>query len=75
VKIFADPAKKAAKQGTVEFMFRHMVDKILVDDKTGCAIGVKSVTTNYRFVAVLTLSSKRSLPFPSQQFCLTDADN
>ncbi|GAB1318280.1 Putative 3-ketosteroid-delta-1-dehydrogenase [Madurella fahalii] len=41
VRVFAEPVKEAEKRGIVEFKFRHMVDKVLVDEATGRAIGVK----------------------------------
>ncbi len=41
VRVFAEPVKQAEKEGIVEFKFRHVVDKILVDEKTGRAIGVR----------------------------------
>ncbi|KAL6907160.1 FAD binding domain-containing protein [Trichoderma evansii] len=40
VKVFADPVKKAAEEGLIEFKFRHQVDELIVDG-TGRAIGVK----------------------------------
>lgn len=40
VRVFAEPVKKAAEQGMVEFRFRHVVDELLVDD-SGRAVGVK----------------------------------
>ncbi|KAL7936529.1 FAD binding domain-containing protein [Trichoderma chlorosporum] len=40
VRIFADPVKKAAEEGLVQFRFRHQVDELLVDG-TGRAVGVK----------------------------------
>ena len=41
VRIFAEPVKAASMEGLVEFKFRHRVDEIVVDDKTGAAVGVK----------------------------------
>jgi predicted oxidoreductase len=41
VRGFAEPVKEAEKEGFVTMKFRHMVDQILVDEKTGRAIGVK----------------------------------
>ena len=41
VRVFAEPVKAAEKKGIVEFKFRHMVDEVIVDEKTGRAIGVK----------------------------------
>ncbi|KAL2131349.1 hypothetical protein VTI74DRAFT_5238 [Chaetomium olivicolor] len=41
VRCFADPVKEAAKNGLVTFKFRHMVDEVIVDEKTGRAVGVK----------------------------------
>lgn len=41
VRVFAEPVTKKAEEGVVEFKFRHMVDKILVDEATGRAVGVK----------------------------------
>ncbi|UKZ83239.1 hypothetical protein TrVFT333_011045 [Trichoderma virens FT-333] len=40
VRIFADPVKKAAEEGLVQFKFRHQVDELIVDG-TGRAVGVK----------------------------------
>ncbi|GFP56062.1 hypothetical protein ACSS6W_006273 [Trichoderma asperelloides] len=40
VKVFADPVKKAAEEGLIEFKFRHQVDELIVDG-TGRAVGVK----------------------------------
>ncbi|KAK3689177.1 fumarate reductase/succinate dehydrogenase flavoprotein-like protein [Podospora appendiculata] len=41
VRVFADPVLEAEKKGIVEFKFRHVVDKLLVDETTGRAIGVR----------------------------------
>lgn len=41
VRVFAEPVKKAAKKGTVEFRHRHRVDEIILDELTGRAVGVK----------------------------------
>lgn len=41
VRVFADPVKAKVKKGVVEFRHRHCVDELLVDEKTGRAIGVK----------------------------------
>ncbi|KAI1760377.1 FAD binding domain-containing protein [Hypoxylon sp. FL1150] len=40
VRVFAEPVREAEKKGIVEFKFRHMVDKLLVDENGG-ACGVK----------------------------------
>jgi predicted oxidoreductase len=40
VRVFADPVKKAAEEGLVEFKFRHRVDE-LIKDEHGRAIGVR----------------------------------
>lgn len=40
VRVFAEPVRKAAEEGLVEFKFRHRVDEIIKDD-TGRAIGVR----------------------------------
>jgi predicted oxidoreductase len=40
VRIFAEPVKKAAAEGLVDFKFRHVVDDIVLDD-AGRAVGVK----------------------------------
>ena len=40
VRIFAEPVKKAAEEGLVEFKFRHRVDEIIKDEH-GRAIGVR----------------------------------
>ncbi|ORY60752.1 FAD binding domain-containing protein [Pseudomassariella vexata] len=39
VRVFAEPVKKAAEEGIVEFRFRHRVDEI-IKDASGRAIGV-----------------------------------
>lgn len=44
VRIFAEPVKAKEKEGLVEFRFRHMVDKLLIDETTGRAVGVKGRT-------------------------------
>lgn len=44
VEAFANPVKKAARSGLVQFKFRHQVDKLIVDEKSGKAIGVQGVT-------------------------------
>ncbi|KAK2071513.1 hypothetical protein P8C59_005929 [Phyllachora maydis] len=44
VRIFREPVERAAQEGLVTFRHRHMVDKILVDEATGRAIGVKGRT-------------------------------
>ncbi|KAK7754719.1 hypothetical protein SLS62_003277 [Diatrype stigma] len=45
VRAFADPVKKAAEGGgedaLVGFRFRHRVDELILDEKTGRAIGVR----------------------------------
>ena len=41
VEAFEKPVRAAAKDGLVEFKFRHQVDELLVDDSTGAAIGVR----------------------------------
>jgi predicted oxidoreductase len=41
VHVFAEPGREAEKKGIVEFKFLHMVDEVIVDVKTGLAIGVK----------------------------------
>ncbi|KAL2177318.1 fumarate reductase/succinate dehydrogenase flavoprotein-like protein [Thermothelomyces heterothallicus CBS 202.75] len=41
VRVFAEPVKAAEKKGLVEFRHRHMVDEIIVDEKTGRAVGVR----------------------------------
>ncbi|KJZ74705.1 KsdD-like steroid dehydrogenase [Hirsutella minnesotensis 3608] len=41
VRVFAEPVKKAAEKGIVEFKFRHVVDELVLDPTTGRAIGVK----------------------------------
>jgi len=41
VRVFAEPVKRAEKEGIVEFRHRHVVDKVLVDEETGRAIGVR----------------------------------
>lgn len=41
VRVFAEPVKEAATKGIVEFRFRHMVDDIIIDEKTGRASGVR----------------------------------
>ncbi|TPX16222.1 uncharacterized protein E0L32_004217 [Thyridium curvatum] len=44
VRIFADPVRRAEKEGLVQFRFRHMVDELVVDEQTGRAVGVKGRT-------------------------------
>ncbi|EAQ90250.1 hypothetical protein CHGG_02185 [Chaetomium globosum CBS 148.51] len=41
VRVFAEPVKAAEKKGIVEFKHRHMVDEVIVDEKTGRAVGVR----------------------------------
>jgi predicted oxidoreductase len=41
VEAFEKPVREAAKKGLVEFKFRHKVDQLIVDEKTGAAIGVR----------------------------------
>jgi predicted oxidoreductase len=41
VRIFAEPVKAAARNGLVEFKFRHQVDEIIVDETTGAAVGIR----------------------------------
>ncbi|KAJ4385401.1 hypothetical protein N0V93_009829 [Gnomoniopsis smithogilvyi] len=41
VRVFAEPVKAKAEEGLVEFKFRHVVDKLIVDEATGRAIGVR----------------------------------
>ncbi|PNY26835.1 Fad-containing protein [Tolypocladium capitatum] len=41
VRVFAEPVKKAAEKGLVEFKFRHVVDELLLDESTGRAVGVR----------------------------------
>ncbi|RJE24257.1 3-ketosteroid-delta-1-dehydrogenase [Aspergillus sclerotialis] len=41
VEAFEKPVRAAARDGLVEFKFRHQVDKLLVDENTGAAIGVR----------------------------------
>lgn len=41
VRIFAEPIKAAARKGLVSFRFRHRVDEVVVDDKTGAAVGIR----------------------------------
>lgn len=41
VRVFREPVLKAEENGSVEFKFRHMVDKIITDKESGKAIGVK----------------------------------
>ncbi|KAK4185414.1 FAD binding domain-containing protein [Podospora australis] len=40
VRVFAEPVKKAAEKGVVQFKHRHCVDEVIVDD-TGRAVGVR----------------------------------
>ena len=40
VEAFEKPVRAAAREGLVEFKFRHQVDELLVDESTGAAIGV-----------------------------------
>jgi predicted oxidoreductase len=41
VRVFAEPVKAAEQKGIVEFKHRHMVDEVIIDEKTGRAVGVK----------------------------------
>jgi len=41
VRVFAEPVKVAEKEGLVEFKFRHVVDEVITDEKTGRAVGVR----------------------------------
>ncbi|KAK0649149.1 FAD binding domain-containing protein [Cercophora newfieldiana] len=41
VRVFAEPVKAAEREGLVEFRFRHVVDEVIVDEKTGRAVGVR----------------------------------
>ncbi|KAK3321766.1 FAD binding domain-containing protein [Apodospora peruviana] len=41
VRVFADPVKQKEKEGLVEFRFRHCVNEIVTDEKTGRAVGVR----------------------------------
>lgn len=40
VRVFAEPVQAKAKEGVVEFKFRHMVDELILD-ANGRAVGVK----------------------------------
>lgn len=41
VRVFAEPVKKAAEKGIVQFKFRHAVDELIIDEATGRATGVR----------------------------------
>lgn len=41
VRVFAEPVKAKAKEGLVDFRFRHRVDELVIDEATGRAVGVK----------------------------------
>ncbi|KAK0611252.1 FAD binding domain-containing protein [Immersiella caudata] len=41
VRVFAEPVRKAEGKGLVEFRWRHVVDEVIVDEKTGRAVGVR----------------------------------
>ncbi|KAI0133766.1 FAD binding domain-containing protein [Xylariales sp. AK1849] len=41
VRVFKEPVLEAAKKGVVEIKYRHAVDKLIIDENTGRAIGVK----------------------------------
>ena len=41
VRVFAEPVKKAAEKGIVQFKFRHVVDEIIIDESSGKAVGVR----------------------------------
>lgn len=41
VRVFAEPVQAKAREGLVQFKFRHMVDQLVVDEATGRAVGVK----------------------------------
>ncbi|KAI1170155.1 FAD binding domain-containing protein [Nemania sp. FL0916] len=41
VRVFAEPVLAAEKKGLVRFRWRHVVDELIVDEKTGRAMGVR----------------------------------
>jgi predicted oxidoreductase len=41
VEAFEKPVREAAKNGIVQFRFRHKVNQIVVDEHTGAAVGVR----------------------------------
>jgi predicted oxidoreductase len=41
VRVFREPVLEAVKKGIIEIKYRHMVDEVIVDEKTGKAVGVK----------------------------------
>lgn len=41
VEAFEKPVREAAANGLIEFLFRHQVDSLIVDEHTGAAIGVR----------------------------------
>ncbi|KAG5951313.1 hypothetical protein E4U53_003375 [Claviceps sorghi] len=41
VRIFAEPVSKAVQDGIIQFRHRHAVDELILDDRTGRAIGIK----------------------------------
>ncbi|ROW07029.1 hypothetical protein VPNG_06623 [Cytospora leucostoma] len=41
VRVFAEPVQAKAKEGIVQFNFRHMVDELIIDETTGRAVGVR----------------------------------
>ena len=41
VRIFAEPVRLPEKKDLIKFKFRHQVDQLIVDEKTGVAVGVR----------------------------------
>ena len=41
VRIFLEPVRAAEKKGLVEFKHRHQIDQLIVDEKTGKAVGIR----------------------------------
>ena len=45
VRIFEEPVRKAAAKGLVQFLFRHRVDDLIIDEKTG-AVRVETASVD-----------------------------
>ncbi|RMZ80899.1 hypothetical protein DV737_g2794, partial [Chaetothyriales sp. CBS 132003] len=41
LRAFAEPVRAAEKNGLVQFRFRHKVDELVLDEKSGAAVGVR----------------------------------
>ncbi|KAE8310206.1 FAD binding domain-containing protein [Aspergillus transmontanensis] len=61
VEAFEKPVRAAAKKGLVEFMFRHQVDSLIVDESTGAVIGVRGQVLEPSHTARGVASSRKSI--------------